>query len=452
LKTHLIKVHHKNITTSINNVFENSLFEHMRENNSLHVTEDELPNVENLSELNDHELESNNEKRYECRNCHKQFRNLYSLSWHITNNPGHSENISDNISENIIDAPSYEENIPENKNYMENQSNFSMMDSEEDIKEEPLQSISDDMLESLILNYNNNNTNSEEEPEMLLKVHSNEINAYSNITTMEEEPEMLLKVHSNGSNAYSNTNIDDKPEMLLKVHSNENNACTNNTNIEEPEMLLKVHSDENNACTNNTNIEELLMLLKMHSNQSNASLTVKTDESDNPDECEIPKIIDVQSHHRHSLFDITKLNEFMYEQKVMMCDFCKDCFISKYKLRIHIMKHLGNPQHACLLCHKMFWSKTLLYIHLRNCHSGELMYQCDKCLEIFSLYSDLTSHKATFHDTKQQQLECKHCNEIFTMRANLLSHIRNEHRGKIFHCEFCYKSFITKEGCICMSF
>ena len=82
--------------------------------------------------------------------------------------------------------------------------------------------------------------------------------------------------------------------------------------------------------------------------------------------------------------------------------------------------NLGEKQHECKTCGKMFHSQQRLQMHIRV-HTGGKRYKCDICQKSFSSMHYLKGHNNVHIGGKQ--FECSICKKRFALPATLKTHM-----------------------------
>ncbi|OMJ85312.1 hypothetical protein SteCoe_13408 [Stentor coeruleus] len=81
------------------------------------------------------------------------------------------------------------------------------------------------------------------------------------------------------------------------------------------------------------------------------------------------------------------------------CDTCRENFISRRGLEIHMNKiHSNFPKvFICKQCSKSFKNKYLLRTHIKQVHSNAPRLSCSKCENTFSNKATLQKHMKRMH-------------------------------------------------------
>ena len=90
--------------------------------------------------------------------------------------------------------------------------------------------------------------------------------------------------------------------------------------------------------------------------------------------------------------------------------------------------------------------KSYLQKHIRNVHEGQKDHKCLNCGKEYTDKKGLRCHIKRAHDNVRDE-QCNQCGKLFFTKEVLNRHIRNIHSNEqkpIFQCEYCQKSYTTK--------
>ena len=109
-----------------------------------------------------------------------------------------------------------------------------------------------------------------------------------------------------------------------------------------------------------------------------------------------------------------------------------------------MMSELGEKDHKCDICGKLFGTKSHLRRHILQIHEVQTGHKCQLCNKEFGYYQHLSDH------IKIEHVKCEKCGKIFSTPYSLVRHTSRKHseneRTKDYKCETCGKKFLTKEG------
>ena len=128
------------------------------------------------------------------------------------------------------------------------------------------------------------------------------------------------------------------------------------------------------------------------------------------------------------------------ETESKLCQVCNKTFVSKSKLRRHMLTHTGEKPHKCNICEKAFFQACLLKRHLLK-HTGENPHKCDLCQKQFSDGGNLKRHMLTHAGQKLHP--CDLCEKSFARATSLTQHTWIHTGEKPHTCSICEKQFTT---------
>ena len=78
-----------------------------------------------------------------------------------------------------------------------------------------------------------------------------------------------------------------------------------------------------------------------------------------------------------------------------------------------------NPQ--CPVCHKTFYKRQNLKIHMASVHEGKKEFKCNICNAVFKSNSGKIGHISAIHEGKKPH-HCSICSNNFSKKSNLREH------------------------------
>ncbi|XP_077372810.1 uncharacterized protein LOC144016045 [Festucalex cinctus] len=129
------------------------------------------------------------------------------------------------------------------------------------------------------------------------------------------------------------------------------------------------------------------------------------------------------------------------ESKRWKCSQCGKTFVSKSKLRRHVLGHTGDKPFACSVCGRRFSEKGSLKRHTGT-HTGEKLFACSVCGRSFSQNGSLKIHTRTH--TGEKPFVCLVCGQNFAHRGSLKIHTRKHTGERPFACSVCGQNFAHK--------
>ncbi|XP_059534239.1 zinc finger protein 551-like isoform X1 [Myotis daubentonii] len=191
--------------------------------------------------------------------------------------------------------------------------------------------------------------------------------------------------------------------------------------------------------------------------QSNSELpqhqaTLKTEELHCGSEIS-QEFLDGKSHHQwgdcenaasHSLKDVKCQGAYSGEV-IFECDKCREVFRRIFNLIQHKRVHTGEQLYECRECGVSFRLRAHLTRHHRV-HTGEKPYECSECGKSFSQKSNLIEHLKVHSGEKPY--ECTECGKSFSRKSNLIMHLKVHTGEKPYECTECGKSFSRKSNLI----
>uniref|UniRef100_A0A336K6Z8 CSON015422 protein n=1 Tax=Culicoides sonorensis TaxID=179676 RepID=A0A336K6Z8_CULSO len=122
------------------------------------------------------------------------------------------------------------------------------------------------------------------------------------------------------------------------------------------------------------------------------------------------------------------------------CKNCKWSFATNAELETHtLVNHNTIGKNECVYCQKIFKEKRLLRQHMIT-HKTQKRFTCRYCMKGFNLLHHLKNHEK-IHENKSE-FECQTCLKKFLTKDRLLSH-QKTHTSKKYRCSICEKGFIS---------
>ena len=127
------------------------------------------------------------------------------------------------------------------------------------------------------------------------------------------------------------------------------------------------------------------------------------------------------------------INHVHKKIKQHQCDDCDTSFAHRGHLLAHVKNiHLKIKDNKCEFCVKSFAKKSYLTLHIKMVHVGTKDVFCDKCDKTFTNNIARNQHINFFHKGNNK---CNICNATYESYVGLRYHLNN------FHCDICKKAF-----------
>ncbi|CAH4037843.1 unnamed protein product [Pieris brassicae] len=157
------------------------------------------------------------------------------------------------------------------------------------------------------------------------------------------------------------------------------------------------------------------------------------------------------------------LNAHSDARDIMICDFCKKIYNSKYRLILHINMHLNRRQWKCKKCEFSTNFRSSLRVHVINRHTiGKVI--CKICSKAFPNQERFENHKCKPRDgddicpicgksgikrlqrhihshTTDRKFKCDRCPAAYKSRTALRVHIDSHDGLRRLKCEYCPMTF-----------
>lgn len=125
------------------------------------------------------------------------------------------------------------------------------------------------------------------------------------------------------------------------------------------------------------------------------------------------------------------------------CDFCSKGFTYRWNLECHLRdEHAKEFPFQCSKCRKGFFIQTDAHEHEAKCKSRP--YKCDECEYATNDHTKLKNHQR--RHTGEKPYQCDFCLELFTLKHSLDRHSINQHSDQFpSHCNQCGRGFLSDE-------
>lgn len=141
--------------------------------------------------------------------------------------------------------------------------------------------------------------------------------------------------------------------------------------------------------------------------------------------------------------------QFEDASRMTKCDSCNKVFPNKYVLQSH-QKKVHTGKFECKQCHRRFWKKQLLVIHLSD-HTENPNFVLQQ--QLISVANDEGKEEETSKDPKLKEkpasvtnpilktYQCDHCEKYFSTKETLNRHILKQKNAKPYDCPICDEKF-----------
>ena len=110
-----------------------------------------------------------------------------------------------------------------------------------------------------------------------------------------------------------------------------------------------------------------------------------------------------------------------------------------------ITKRISEDELKCLICMKIFSTKSNCQLHWKTVHSGSDPYKCQICDKKFTRKDTLESHMKS-HDNLREFM-CSQCGKRFNRKRVRDMHEKGHHRNDYKKaCSFCGKKFLNNQS------
>lgn len=130
------------------------------------------------------------------------------------------------------------------------------------------------------------------------------------------------------------------------------------------------------------------------------------------------------------------------------CTFCPLKFTSSHSLSRHVSScHSGSKKVSCHYCNKLFDTKLLLDLHIKNKHAIDNIYCCPKksCDLTFSSVKQYNAHVLTHKKDDSKVFKCKTCSKCYFKEQQYLCHTKKHEKSTDLTCNICLLKLNDKE-------
>lgn len=134
-----------------------------------------------------------------------------------------------------------------------------------------------------------------------------------------------------------------------------------------------------------------------------------------------------------------------HPESVKQCQECDDIFVSEVQMEDHKLYHRTGKRFSCDVCKKRFSTTTGHRLHARS-HVKFTPFQCDKCDKSFSTMGILKSH--VMRHNGQRDIACEICPLRFYTKGSLKLHMITHTNEQKFACDICDSRFKNRDSLI----
>lgn len=132
--------------------------------------------------------------------------------------------------------------------------------------------------------------------------------------------------------------------------------------------------------------------------------------------------------------------------KIINCNICGRIFKTRFWYEKHMQGHIENKHFVCDLCGKTFKLNSTLRSHQREIHSAVKKFACSDCSYATNNKTNFESHIKIKHmDVNVHGIKCDLCIARYFREEDLMRHKIKEHNAPRFKCNFCERSYTSKQ-------
>ncbi|XP_050311645.1 zinc finger protein 468-like [Anthonomus grandis grandis] len=142
---------------------------------------------------------------------------------------------------------------------------------------------------------------------------------------------------------------------------------------------------------------------------------------------------EVNAYIKEEVPDPVDPSAFTEKRERLRCGYCKKSFLTKSRLRKHILEHIDNKEYKCEYCSAVVSQKLLMAAQ------RDKKYLCKVCGKENLIKNLIRGYAENF----KEPLECHTCGKTYRQVARLDNHL-NKHVNEMRHqCEICGKTFLN---------
>ncbi|XP_055607668.1 zinc finger protein 718-like [Uranotaenia lowii] len=129
--------------------------------------------------------------------------------------------------------------------------------------------------------------------------------------------------------------------------------------------------------------------------------------------------------------------------KQHLCPICGFALKHKHSLKVHMARHVENPEFRCQFCSASFYTKTERKNHQSLVHSIGANCKCDQCGLLFKSKKLLNQHQESH--VLERNYTCDTCDFAFKTHQHLRRHVTSVHLEVRYNCDLCEASYKRKD-------